>query len=290
VFRSDSVSVTVEAELKVPVATAQIMRFELGKPADNVTREENAYRLDLSLTPRMHDARGCFPASWGPHRFEPIGDLFLLPPGHDLHVRSDGGQQSSLICQLFREPILEWIGRDLEWTERKLEANLDIHNANIRSLLIRLAAETHRPGFASELLVELIAGQLAIEIGRHYRAIGDAPITGGLASWRLRLIDERLLEIKRAPTLAELAALCNLSVRQLTRGFRASRGCSIGDYVAQSRIKTAKRLLVGHESVKAIAYSMGFSSPSSFSFAFRRATGLTPNQFRQHTRRASLGV
>ena len=287
VLRSGAASVTIHAELSVPVATAQIVRFELAEPADNVIREKDSYRLDLCLTPRMANARGCFRESWGPHRFEPVGDLFLLPPGHDLHIRSDGGGQSSMICQLHRDPILDWVGGEIDWNDRRLEAILDISNTQIRTLLLRLAHETRHPGFASELLVELIAGQLAIELGRYCQSVADTPMTGGLASWRLRLIDERLMEVSKAPTLTELAALCNLSVRQLTRGFRASRGCSIGEYVAQSRIKTAKRLLVGDESVKAIAYAMGDSSPSSFSYAFRRATGLTTGQFRQHIRRAA---
>lgn len=287
VLRSDTVSVTIDAELSVPVATAQLIRFDLAEPADSVIREEDSYRLDLCLTPRMENARGCFRESWGPHRFEPIGDLFMLPPGHDLHMRSDRGRQSSMVCQLHRDPILDWVGGKIEWNDRRLEASLDINNGHIRALLLRLAQEARHPGFATQLLVELIAGQVAIEIGRYCQSVADVPMTGGLASWRLRQIEERLLEVRKAPTLTELAAICNLSVRQLTRGFRASRGCSIGEYVAQSRIKTAKRLLVGSESVKAIAYSMGFSSPSSFSYAFRRSTGFTPNQFRQHTRRAA---
>jgi AraC family transcriptional regulator len=104
---------------------------------------------------------------------------------------------------------------------------------------------------------------------------------GGLAGWRLRLIEERLQSSADAPTLAELAALCGLSVRQLTRGFRASRGCSIGDHIASSRVDHARRLLAGDHSVKAIAYTLGFASPSSFCFAFRRATGHTPREYRQ---------
>jgi AraC family transcriptional regulator len=75
-------------------------------------------------------------------------------------------------------------------------------------------------------------------------------------------------------------------VRQLTRAFRASCGHSIGDHVAQCRIDNAKRLLVTDESIKSIAYSLGFASASSFSFAFRCATGQTPRAFRE---RAVLG-
>ena len=96
----------------------------------------------------------------------------------------------------------------------------------------------------------------------------------------MRLLDKS----KKAPTLTELAQICNMSVRQLTRGFRASRGCSIGDYITQSRIYTAKRLLASDESIKAIARSMGFASPSSFSYAFRRGAGVTPRQFRMSAR------
>jgi AraC family transcriptional regulator len=136
------------------------------------------------------------------------------------------------------------------------------------------------PGFASTMLVELIIMQMAIELGRYCEAITDEPATGGLAPWRLQLIDERLRVVGQAPTLAELASLCQLSVRQLTRGFRASRGSSIGDYVGRCRLDSAMQQLTTDQSVKAIAYSLGFASPSSFSYAFHRAVGETPRQYR----------
>ncbi len=88
----------------------------------------------------------------------------------------------------------------------------------------------------------------------------------------------------------ELAALCNVSIRQMTRGFKVSRGCSIGDYVEQRRMEAAKRLLMRGESVKTIAFAMGFSSPSSFTYAFRRAVGSSPSQFRQRQLRGIATV
>jgi AraC family transcriptional regulator len=199
-----------------------------------------------------------------------------------MRAKSDGGRpQSSILCHLDRDAMRTWFGGDLQWTDRRLKAGLDIENVYIRGLLRRLAEEVRHPGFASEVLVELIAGQLAIELGRYCAEITEAAATGGLAPWRLRLIDERLNEIRQAPTLTELAALCKMSVRQLTRGFRKSRGCSIGEHVARSRLKNAQQLLATDQSVKAIAYSLGFASPSSFSYAFRRAVGETPREFRQ---------
>lgn len=274
-------SMTIEAELRAPVATAQLVHFHLPGPAANLIRKEDVYRVDLCLTPRPRNARASYPARWNPHRFEPLGNVFLLPPSEAMLVCSDDTcQQSSLICELDLEPMRVWIGDDLEWVDPQLAASLDIRNTQIRSLLLRLTEEARNPGFASEMLVELIAGQLGIELSRYYRGLSANNSSGGLSSWRLRLIDERLQEVCEAPTLTELAELCQLSVRQLTRGFRASRGCSIGDYVANSRVDRAKRLLVTDQSIKAIAYSLGFSTPSSFCFAFRRATGQTPREFR----------
>ncbi len=272
----------VEAELRAPVASAQLVRFHFDKPINTLMHDDGNYRLDLCLTPRPQNARACYPNRWNPSRYERIGNLFVVPPGEAMIARSDDcGEQSSLVCQLAPEPMRKLFDTKLEWTDKRLLAGLDIRNANIQGLLLRLAQETKHPGFASEMLVELIGAQLAIELSRYCSDSGESNVAGGLSSWRLRIIDERLREVDSAPTLTELAELCRLSVRQLTRGFRASRGYSIGDYVAESRIEQAKRLLATEQSVKAIAYTLGFSSPSSFCYAFRRATGETPGQFRQ---------
>ena len=276
---------TIEAELRASTATIQVVHFHLLEPVERALREERAYRLDLCLTPRLLNARACYSDRWAPHRFERIGKVFLLPPGETMQARSECGRQASIVCQLLPEPISNWLGADLEWTDTRLAAALDIPDATIRGLLMRLAEEARHPGFASQTLVELIVAQLAIELGRYCAAITDGPATGGLAPWRLRLIDERLKEIHDTPTLAELAGLCKLSVRQLTRGFRASRGRSIGDHVAQTRLDSAMRQLATDQSVKAVAYSLGFASPSSFCYAFHRAVGETPREYRKRVLR-----
>ncbi len=274
----------VDAEVDVTIARAQLAQFHMTDPADNILQVEDACWLDLSLTPRPRNARARYRNHWGPQRFEPLGSVFLLPPGEALQARSDGGQpQSSILCHLSRDSLSQWFDGDLRWTDQRLEASLDIGENSIRQLLLRLAGELRHPGFASEALVELIAAQLAIELSRYCTSIPERA-SGGLASWRLRLIDERLSDQPELPTLAELASLCGLSVRQLTRGFRASRGCSIGEYLAAQRINQARTLLATDRSIKAVAYDLGFTSPSSFCYAFRRDTGETPGQYRQRIR------
>lgn len=273
---------TIESEVHLPVATAQLVQFNMTTPADNILHREDSYWLDFCLTPRPHNARARYSERWNPRHFEKLGNVFLLPAGESLQARSDGGApQSSLLCLLNPEQLRQWFDDELQWTDQRLKANLDIREASIRNLLLRLVEELRHPGFAADTLIELIIAQLAIELRRYCGRIEEAAPRGGLSSWRLRLIEERVKEELDAPSLTELAELCQLSVRQLTRGFRESHGCSVGEYVANCRIEQAQKLLATDTSIKAIAYTLGFASPSSFCYAFRRSTGESPGQYRQ---------
>jgi len=281
----------VTAEMHVPLATAQLVNLHVAEPIDLIMIDRDSYWLELCLEPRPRNARACYRDHWAAQRFERIGKVYLLPPGETIQTRSDGGpSHASILCHLRPEPMTQWFDGELQWTSRRLEASLDIADANIRNLLLRLAEELRHPGFASEMLVELIVGQLTIELGRYFTHFDDIPPSGELAPWRLRLIDDRLADLQRVPTLSELAALCKLSVRQLTRGFRASRGHSIGDHVANVRIERAKQLLGSELCIKTIAHASGFASSSAFCFAFRQASGMTPGEFRSSkgARRISL--
>lgn len=274
-------SMTVAAEVHVPAATVQLVRFDMREPADNVVRRGDAYWLDLCLTPRPRNARACYSERWSPHRYERLGKLFMLPPRETLQARSDdASSQTSVLCHLQADALDQWDGTPRTWNDSQLLAGLDIRDDGVRSLLLRLARELRHPGFASQAMVELMIGQLCIELVRFSGQTRPAIASGGLAAWRLRLIDERLQGVAAPPGLAELAGLCRVSVRQLTRGFRASRGCSLGEHIANTRIDLAKRRLLAGDSIKAVAYSLGFASPSSFCFAFRRSVGVTPSDFR----------
>lgn len=276
---SDGSLEQVEAEVATSFATVRLVWFDLREPPDQITQWDR-YRLDLCMTPRPLNMRASYGNHWEAHRFVRVGDMFLVPPGEPIHIKADSPVlQTSIICEIDPTLLHEWIGFELDWTSRRLESTLDISSNTIRHLLRRLAEETRAPRFGSAKFLEFVAGQLAIEIGRHFEGVMDTPVSGGLASWRLRIIDERLGEPGKPPTLVEMAELCSLSVRQLTRGFRTSRGCSIGEYVAQTRIDNAKRLLASGHGVKAIAHSLGFSSVASFSRVFRLVAGLTPRQF-----------
>lgn len=282
-WKAPRVKTTVDAQIETPTAKAELLRFDnFGFPESRIPARSRCW-IDLCLTPRASEARACYAMRWNPGRFERIGKVFLVPPQEELTIRSDGGvPHTSIVCQLDPQALSEALETDLEWTDRQLESALDIQHRYIRSLLIRLAGETKHPTFASAVFVEHLVGQLAIEIARDCRrAQVNLAQASGLSSWRLRLIDERLREERASPSLSELAQLCRLSVRQLSRGFKTSRGYSIGDHVANCRIEHAKRMLLAGDNIKATAQVLGFASAASFGYAFRRATGVTPASYQR---------
>lgn len=272
-------SASREVAADFPAASIQVWNFDLFHSQRRELRDD-AYRIDFCLNRRLPDAQVCYADHWPAHRLERLGKLFLLPPGQRMQVKSGVGRQHVLLCRLPAERVRDWLDAEPDWTSRRLEASLDIPCNNLGQLLLRLQEEVRRPGFAGALMIEALAMQLAVEIERYYRQTVDEPAAGGLSAWRLRAIEERLRDGRAPPTLAELAAICRLSVRQLSRSFKAARGVSIGAHVAQSRVEAAKDLLGRGESVKAVAAALGFGAPSSFAYAFRKATGASPSAYR----------
>jgi AraC family transcriptional regulator len=272
----------VEAHASFPAGRAFIVERIWDEPLD-ICGPIEFHRIELVLLPHSH-GRVCFPELWSAHRFEPIGDVFFLPGGHMIHTKSQVRRQRTISFDFAPRKLEEWLGHDLRWSEAQVKSALDLSRTEVRPLLMRMGAEILNPGLASEVLIEAMAVQLGVAIMRQCLGAEEAPSSGGLAPWRLRLIDDVLAENPQAPSLADLARVCNLSVRQLSRGFRASRGCTIGDYIAQKRIQHARALLLAGRPVKSVARALGFNSPSNFTVAFRRETGETPRQYRDRER------
>lgn len=270
---------SIEAERAIEFGSLQIVRKQWDRPID-VSASGDSHHLELSLLPRSETAAGCFVEDWGPDRFEPIGAVFLIPADKVVRARSNCRHQNSIVCHLNPDAVERWFEKKIEWTDGRLRGALDITNLRVRNLLFRMGEEVRQPGFASDNMIELMAAEAVIELSRYFTGIEER-LSGGLAAWRLRLIDERLTDDYAAPSLTELADLCNISVRQLTRSFRVSRGRSIGKYIAEHRIDHAKQMLASGMSVKAVAYTTGYSAPSNFTAAFVRATGETPRDYQQ---------
>jgi len=81
-----------------------------------------------------------------------------------------------------------------------------------------------------------------------------------------------------------LAGSLGLSLSQLNRLFVQHLNGTARAYEQKRRLVHAKRGLIDpHAPIKQVAYRLGFREPSHFSAWFKKLTGYTPRQYRQHT-------
>ena len=79
------------------------------------------------------------------------------------------------------------------------------------------------------------------------------------------------------------AAQLNISVAHLSDTIKAINGDSVSVYIQQYCILEAKRLLCFTKlTVREVGYQLGYEDPVYFSKLFKKVTGYTPLQFRQH--------
>ncbi len=86
-------------------------------------------------------------------------------------------------------------------------------------------------------------------------------------------------------SLERLSDIFCISKFHFHRLFTAFTGLSLQQYIKWLRLKRAAHQLIVHkdESIIKIAIDAGFESHEAFSRAFKKACGLSPNQFRQNS-------
>lgn len=269
----------VEHSAKFLGGEADIRRYDWQhQTADSWTSHN--YFIDMSLTPRPQP-------NWAIYRDIqdkqlPLDPIWFVPPGLTIESGTNVGSQRSL--HLIIEPYVfddiltsapDWSVR-LRHFDRSTSATLEI-------LLMQLSREISHPNFASTMMMDALIKSVAILILRGSQMDQDkapSPAQGGLAPWRMKRMEDRIFSDLPPPTLPELAEICGLSLRHLSRAFKNQTGGTIQDYVRQASIRRAKDQLASRaHSLNDIAAAAGFSSTSSFAYAFKKSCGLTPMQF-----------
>jgi transcriptional regulator GlxA family with amidase domain len=159
------------------------------------------------------------------------------------------------------------------WTSAGVTAGID--------LALALVADDHGRQVAAR-----VARQLVVYLRR---SGGQAQFSTLLAAQDgtteplhdlLAWLPDHLVEDLTVPALAERA---HLSVRQLTRLFRADVGTTPADHVEAVRTEAACRLLeTTNQPIEEIARRCGFANPETMNRTFRRRLDTTPGSHRRH--------
>jgi len=161
----------------------------------------------------------------------------------------------------------------------------------IEGIALALVGELRDETSCGDLLAETLADTLAVRLLTNYSIWGGGPSpverrTKALDSRRLdRVLDYIGSNLIRDITVDQLASVASLSRFHFSRMFKAATGRSPSRFIGMQRLELAKSLLVEGTSITEVAAVCRFSSASNFVRAFRRATGLTPTQYRDQRRR-----
>lgn len=272
----------VESALSTKNASVEIRSVLIDQAAEVTNRFENSCFISFALEPRPANSRGHYKDFWGPARTEEIGDVLFVPKGMTMVGSCASAAHRYAACELNADLF------ETDWqrlSDRAYIETLSVSCADVKRGLRRLVREVIQPNLGSPLALDALAMLLAVDIQRWLEGfdVEREHKIGGLSPARMRKLEERIHSEERTiPTLIELADHCNLSPRHLARAFREETGKTIGEYVSvAARTRAFKLLRTTDLTIAAIARQVGFSSPASFSYAFRRDTGLKPSDVRK---------
>ena len=153
---------------------------------------------------------------------------------------------------------------------------------SLQSLMLRLISRV-----GSEELAQQTARMLLIDTERQSQApyVSAALMEKPRTSLTEKAESFLMHELHREVTVTELADFCGTSERSLLRHFRSYHGITPMAHIQHLRVVRAKALLeTTHLSFEEIVERCGYSDSASFRKLFKRATAITPGDYRERYR------
>jgi AraC family transcriptional regulator len=162
-----------------------------------------------------------------------------------------------------------------------------VRDEMIQQIGLSVLAEMTRGSSAGRMLIDSASMLLAAKLVHSYADHGSVPAGRERSTKPDQARIERVIEFIRSNiendiTIDDLAQVACLSRFHFARMFAATVGEPPHKYVSRMRLENAMEMLAaGNLTIEEVAARSRFASQSSFTRAFRRATGISPGSFRQ---------
>lgn len=155
----------------------------------------------------------------------------------------------------------------------------------IQHMGLTLLTEASEDSPSGRLYADSIIQTLTLHLLKNYTTAKNAiqeAIHGGLPGYRLKRVKEFIhANLEEDLSLAEIAAVADLSQFHFARAFRKSTGLTPQQYLMQQRIESAKDLLTQADlPLVEVSLRTGFKNQSHFTTLFRKFTNFTPKAWR----------
>jgi len=213
-----------------------------------------------------------------------MGWTRIVPAGRHVQTQWDRGRRTYLLAFVDPADLDNICARNGVAISQDLCGHIDLRDQHFARLLANMAQELLDPGMMVDEMGAALAIELCVYLLRLMRRNSTKLFTasGGLPQHKLSKVLETIeSSLEEPPSVQELAAIAGLSVNHFAHAFRQTTGMPPYRYMLEARLCVARRLMADPAlSITEIALRTGFASSSQFATAFRRATGLSPREWR----------
>lgn len=242
------------------------------KSSEPVVAIETVYRDGFESSCHSHDRGQISYVREGMMSLITRSSTLIVPSGHAIWIPPHQTHQAIAhghVCILSAYAAEKsWTGLPDEFTVFQVS---DLFEPLIKRAITRQLSGNEGPIYDALLLL------LHEEVLESRRLASATPMP---LDPRLRRVCECVLHEPSFPRSKEvMARLGNMSVRTMTRLFRAELNMTYSQWAQQALIVSAVgRLMRGHP-VAHVAFDLGYASPSAFAAMFRRRLGRSPSDF-----------
>lgn len=199
--------------------------------------------------------------------------VWIVPPSHAVWI--PGGTLHNVVSETETQTRNLYVDPSRRVRAETTACTVLFLSPLMREIILRLCEKRGAP--ASDARLHRLGGVALDEI----ETLEEAPLSlpGGHDPRLLRLT----AHLERNPgdrrQLSELAAIAGASPRTLERLFSRETGFTFRQWRGRLRLLTAVEMLQRGDSSTAIAYALGYRSPSAFVAAFRGHFGCPPQSY-----------